>query len=122
MKQKERKSFLYFWRCLHSGRSHMTKFSSVIRLVKNQATGIPFIQSSNTNNENNGYFGTLVPYVASIVMAPLCPYLSIIFFCQGVCIPKMKGKYMMSSFSCHMKTSFGCSKAHIFTLSKSLWW
>ena len=122
MKQKRRKSFLFIWRCLRNGCSHMTKYSSVIRLVRTQAMIIQFFQSSNTNNENNRYFETLVPNVASIAVAILCPYLSIISFCHGIYIPRIKGNFMMSSFSCHMKTQFGCSKAHIFTISKSLWW
>ena len=122
MKQDIRKSSLSFWRCHRSSCSHVTKSSSIIRLVRTQIKLILFLQSSNTNNENNGHFETFVPNVTFIAMAPLCPYLSIISFCHGLCIPRMKGKFMMSCFLCHMKTSFGCSQAHIFTLSKSLWY
>ena len=68
IKQEAKKSSLYFWRCLRSGCSHMTKFSSVIRLVGIQATGISFLQSSNTNNKNNGYFETLVPNVVMTLL------------------------------------------------------
>ena len=119
IKQEAKKSSLSLWRCLRNGCSHMTKFSSVIRLVGMQVTGISFLQSSNTNNKNNGYFETLVP---NVVMTLLQWFHCVYTFCDDVCISRMKNKSMMSFFSCHMKTSFGCSKVHIFTLSKLLWW
>ena len=95
--------FLYCWRCLRSGSSHMTKSFYVIRLVRTQTTGKPFLQSSNTDNENNRYFDTMVLKVASITITPICPYMSMISLYHGICIPNTKDKSTTSLFSCQMK-------------------
>ncbi len=77
---------------------------------------------SNTVKVNRWYLCTLVPKVPSMESAPLCPNSNNQAICNGVCMPIVKGKSFVLSFSCKKKTFSWYSKVHICTLMWSLGW